>query len=124
MFIFFTIFESPNTVGGVSRCIDNWQPRHNMKENFNNGTLKLNDEEAISLFSDKFIVEKELAKDYLHHLTNLERMKNIRADDRLKKQQNRRQKSRFPRRRLGYPLSYWRNTEATTSRDRKVSQPF
>ena len=86
------VFESPNTVGGVSRCIDDWQLRHNIKENFNNGTLKLNDEEAISLFSEKCIVEKELAKDYLHHLTNLERMKNIRADDRLKKQQNRRQK--------------------------------
>ena len=51
------VFESPNAVGGVSRHIDDWQPPHNIKENFNDRTLKLNDDEIILLFSEIFIVE-------------------------------------------------------------------
>ena len=54
------VFESLNAVGGVSRNIDDWQSWQNIKENFNDGTLKLNDNKGILVFSDKFIVEKEL----------------------------------------------------------------
>ena len=59
---------------------------------FYNGTLRLDDEEAISTFSYKFIVENELLKDLLLHLTTLERTKNFRAKDRLEKRQQRQQK--------------------------------
>ena len=58
---------------------------------FDNGSLKLDDEEAISTFLDKFIVENELVKDHLLHLTTLESTKNFRAKDRLEKWQQRRQ---------------------------------
>ena len=55
--------------------------------------MKLDDDEAISSFSTKCIVEKELVKDHLQHLTTLERMKNLRTKDRfIEKQQQRRQK--------------------------------
>ena len=86
------VFESTAVAGGVAHPPDDWQPRHNIKQKVEDGTLKLTDDEAITSFSNKFIVEKELVKGYLQHLTNLERMKNIRTNDRLKKQQQRRQK--------------------------------
>ena len=60
---------------------------------FDDGTLKLDDAEAILSFSNKFIVEKELVKDHLLHLTTLERTKNLRKKDRLEKRQQRQQKS-------------------------------
>ena len=86
------MFESYSVEGDESRPPDDWQPRHNMKKTFDNGTLKLDDEEAISTFSNKFIVENELVKDHLLHLTTLERTKNFRAKDKLEKRQQRRQK--------------------------------
>ena len=86
------VFESPVIAGDVVRPPDDWQPRHNIKQKFENWTLTLNDDEAISLFSNTFVVEKELIEVYLQHLTNLERMKSIRTNDRQKKQQQRHQK--------------------------------
>ena len=69
------VFES-TAVAGMFPLPDDWQPRHNIKQKFEDGTVKLTDDEAITSFSNKFIVEKDLVKDYLQHLTNLERMKN------------------------------------------------
>ena len=86
------VFESCSVEDDESRSPDDWQPRHNIKNMFDNGTLKLDDEEAISTFSNKFIVENELVKDHLLHLTTLEGTKNFRVKDRLEKRQQRRQK--------------------------------
>ena len=47
---------------------DDWQPRRNIKKLFDDGTSKLDKEEAILLFSNKFIMKKELVKDHLLHL--------------------------------------------------------
>ena len=86
------VFQSPNGKDADSRPTDDWQPRHNIKQMFDGGNLKLDDDEAISSFSTKNFVEKELVKDHLQHLTTLERMKNLHTKDRLEKQQQRWQK--------------------------------
>ena len=85
------MFESCGGEGEDSRSPDDWQPRHNIKKMFDHGSLKLDNEEAILSFSNKFIVEKELVKDHLLHLTTLERTKNLHAGDRLEKRQQRQQ---------------------------------
>ena len=48
------------------------------------------DEDALSSFANKFIVEKQLVKDHLVHLNALER--NFRSKDRLQKRQEMRNK--------------------------------
>lgn len=94
MFHYKDVFDScGNDHDDESRPTDDWQPRHNIKLAFKNGTLKLGDEDGISLFSSKYIVEKKLVEDYLLHLTTLARTKNIRESDRKEKRQEREQKS-------------------------------
>lgn len=85
------VFESPSGTNACHHPPDDWQPRHNIKKCFDDGTL-LGDDDAISSFSTIFIVEKELIKDHLQHLTTLERKKNMRTKDRLKKRKQRQQK--------------------------------
>ena len=87
------VFDSYTDDGAGSRLPDDWQPRHNIKREFEKGTLKLGDKEAISSFSTRFIVEKKLLEDYLYHLTTLERTRNIREKDRKEKRQQRKEKS-------------------------------
>ena len=50
------------------------------------------DEDALSSFANKFIVEKQLVKDHLVHLNALERTRNFRSKDRLQKRQEMRNK--------------------------------
>ena len=52
------VFEPTAAAGDVARPPDDWQPRHNIKQKFEDGTLKLTDDEAITSFSSKF-VEKD-----------------------------------------------------------------
>ena len=47
------VFESCGDEGDDSRSPDVWQPRHNIKKMFHDGTLKLDNEEAILYFSNK-----------------------------------------------------------------------
>lgn len=68
------VFESSSGTDACHHPPDDWQPRHNIKKCFDDGTL-LGDDDAISSFSTIFIVEKELIKDHLQHLTTLERKK-------------------------------------------------
>lgn len=85
------VFESPSGGDACHHPPDDWQPCHNIKKCFDDGTL-LGDDDAISSFSTIFFVEKELIKDHLQHLTTLERKKNMRTKDRLKKRKQRQQK--------------------------------
>jgi len=69
------VFESPSDTDVCHRSPDNCpdQPRHNIKKCFDDGTLKLDDNDAISSFSTEFNVQKKLIKDHLQHLTTFER---------------------------------------------------
>ena len=79
------VFDTPTD---ARRPPDDWQPRHHIKKKFAEGSLKLEDEEAINLFSKRFIVQEELVRAYLQHLINLERLKKLRkADKQQKKKQ-------------------------------------
>ena len=55
------VFESPSGTNACHHPSDDWQPRHNIKKCFDDGTL-LGDDDAISSFSTIFIVEKEKLK--------------------------------------------------------------
>lgn len=86
------MFETYNHESEHSRLPDDWQPRNNIKNMFENGKLMADDEDAISSFANKFIVEKQLVKDHLVHLNTLERTRNLRSKDRLQKRQEMRNK--------------------------------
>ena len=49
---------------------------------FESGTLNPDDEDAITNFSAKFIVERKLVKDYLQHLKTIEQTKSKQSKDR------------------------------------------
>ena len=52
------VFESPSGTDVYPRMSpDDWQLRRNIKKCFDDGTLKLDDDEAIFSFPTKFIVE-------------------------------------------------------------------
>lgn len=55
------VFESPSGTNACHHPPDDWQPRHNIKKCFDDGTL-LGDDDAISSFSTIFIVEKEIIR--------------------------------------------------------------
>ena len=58
------LFSSPTVDDtGKPRTSDDWQPCHQIKQMFESGTLKPDDEDAITNFSAKFIVDRKLVKD-------------------------------------------------------------
>ena len=63
---------------------DDWQPRVQLKEQYENGKVSLSNPESISAFI-KFIVQPRLVLDYLQHLQVLDFRKKKRADERAKK---------------------------------------
>ena len=81
------VFETPNT----NRTVDDYQPRANLKKLY--VSKQLNDEAAISRFAEKYIVSVNSVKNYIEHLRNLERMKNIRSRHRLEVQKKRENKN-------------------------------
>ncbi len=86
------VFETYNHDSEHSRLPDDWQPRHNIKSMFENGELITDDEDTVTLFVNKFIVEKQLVKEHLAHLNVLERTRNLRSKDRLQRRQETRDK--------------------------------
>ena len=67
------------------------QPGANLKKLY--VSKQLNDEVAISRFAEKYIVSVNSVKNYIEHLRNLERMKNIRSRHRLEVQKKRENKN-------------------------------
>jgi hypothetical protein len=61
---------------------DDYQPRANLKRAFNNQSVTLDGAESISTFCDKYIVTEKVVREYLEHLQNLNRIKEIRVSDR------------------------------------------
>ena len=89
-FHYLSVFDTP---AGANHPPDDWQPLHNIKKQFEDGTLKLDDKEPISTFSRHFIVGKELAKEYLQHLVELQQMRNLRNLDRHQKRTKKQNKT-------------------------------
>ena len=56
------------TSSGSQRDVDGYQPRALIKKKFEDGTLALDNAEAIGMFSNTFAVEKSLKRKYLEHL--------------------------------------------------------
>ena len=71
-----------DTSAGANRPPDDWQPRHNIKKQFEDETLKL-----------QFIVDKELVREYLQHLVELQQMRNLRKLDRHQKRTEKQNKT-------------------------------
>ena len=80
------VFDTPK----AGRTIDDYNPRHALRQAFAQGeSVDLDD------FSQKFIVSKDLAKDYIDHLIHLQMLdylKVIRAKERDHKKQTRQEK--------------------------------
>ena len=89
-FHYLSVFDTP---AGANRPPDEWQPRHNIKKQFEDGTLKLDNKESISTFSRHFIVDKELVREYLQHLVELQQMRNLRKLDRHQKRTEKQNKT-------------------------------
>ena len=66
---------------------DDYQPRAQIKEKFEDGTLALDDAESIGMFSKTFAVEESLTRKYLEHLEYIRFKKEKRSEERKRKKQ-------------------------------------
>ena len=68
--------DTPTAINGQARLVDDYQPRINVRKEFENGTLKKEDDpDTITHFADKFIVEVKHVVSYVDHLTLLHNKK-------------------------------------------------
>ena len=51
---------------------DDYQPRAQIKQIFQEGKLKAGDKKGIKEFSEKYVVSEKLVADYIQHLTDIE----------------------------------------------------
>ena len=70
---------------------DDYQPRAQIKQLFQEGKLKAGDKKAIKEFSEKYIVSEKLVADYSEHLTDIEMRKDKRRTDNDRKRAQRKQ---------------------------------
>ena len=74
----------PKLTTYIPRPPDDFQPRAQIKKEHNSGALKLEDEESLRTFSEKYCVAVELVRQYLQHLNNMERIRLIKMNERQK----------------------------------------
>ena len=66
----------PSTKTLTSGCkSDDYQPRAQIKQMFQEGKLEAGDKKAIKEFSEKYVVSEKLVADYIEHLTDIEMRK-------------------------------------------------
>ena len=70
---------------GSPRVIDDFQPRIQFRKMVQNGSLSLDDNEAIAAFSKEHVVAEDLIRKYLKHLQYLKIKKLKRINDRKKR---------------------------------------
>ena len=80
------------TESGSTRPVDDCQPRANIKKQFHNGEISLENQEEITKLSETFYVKREYVVASIEHLTNLQLTKNIRANTREEEQRQRKEK--------------------------------
>ena len=67
-----------------NRAPDDFQPRAQLRKLFFEGDIKCGDNDKIEAFAKKYIVNPDLVKEYLEHLTNIEVRKNVRQEEKRK----------------------------------------
>ena len=70
---------------------DDYQPRSQIKQMFQEGKLKAGDKKAIKEVSETYIVSEKLAADYIEHLTDIEMRKDKWRTDNDRKRAERKQ---------------------------------
>ena len=70
---------------------DDYQPRAQIKQMFQEGNLKAEDKKAIKEFSGKYIASEKLVADYIEHLTDIEMRKDKWRTDNDRKRAERKQ---------------------------------
>ena len=73
--------STPTNIDGVTRPVDDFQPRKQINEEFRKGEISLTDEDSIDRFSEKCITEKRLVKMSLAHIQLLEINKNRKREE-------------------------------------------
>ena len=76
-----------NTLNGSPRQVDDFQPRAQIKKKYQDGTLLLDNNESIEMFSKSLAVEERLIRNYLEHLEYLRLKKIKRTEARKQKKQ-------------------------------------
>ena len=76
-----------NTLNGSPRQVDDFQPRAQIKKKYQDGTLSLDNNESIEMFSKSLAVEERLIRNYLEHLEYLRLKKTKRTEERNQKKQ-------------------------------------
>ena len=72
----------PSTKTPASGCkSDDYQPRAQTKQMFQEGKLEAGDKKAIKELSEKYVVSEKLVADYIEHLTDIEMRKDKRRTD-------------------------------------------
>ena len=79
--------STPTNIDGVTRPVDDVQPRKQINEAFRKGEISLTDEDNIDRFSEKYITEKRLVNMSLEHIQLLEINKNGKREENLSKVQ-------------------------------------
>ncbi len=78
------------TEHGSTRPVDDWQPRANIKKQFHNGEISLENQEEITKLSETFYVKREYVVASIEHLTNLQLTQNICANTRAETKERKR----------------------------------
>ena len=71
-----TYSDTPTAINGQTRLVDYYQPKVNMRKEFEDGTLKKEDPDTIRHFADKFIVEVNHVVSYVDHFTSSHSLRN------------------------------------------------
>ena len=70
-FHYLPVSETPADFNGKQRVIDDFQPRTQLKKLFAENKISLADDEKVTAFSGKYILEKKLVVHYLKHLQEM-----------------------------------------------------
>ena len=78
------VFETPlyKDEDGNTRPQDEYQPRTNIRKQFESGSFSLNNQESIDKFCQEYPVDERHTRAYLEHLLHLKHVSKIRKRDR------------------------------------------
>ena len=83
-FHYLDVFETPlyKDEDDNTRPQDEYQPRTNIRRQFEYGSLSLNNQESIDKFCQEYAVDQRHTRAYLEHLLHLKHVSEIRKRDR------------------------------------------
>ena len=83
--------------------VDKWNPRYNIKKQFEVGKLKLSHTDSIKEFSQKYILKEEIIKNSIYHLQQLQVNKEKKASN--KKQRVTEEMNKNMKKLTGLPIT-------------------